>query len=107
MQRIAETAHFRLTAFLKRASKTNRNRPSKKPESTVSNKRMVGLPGFEPGSREPKSPSLDQASRQPPIEDRSSKVYFKRFFSSKTEKPSLTLSYGTLEHFWAYKTFVW
>jgi hypothetical protein len=34
-------------------------------------------------------------------------VYFKRFFSSKTEKPSLTLSYGTLEHFWAYKTFVW
>jgi hypothetical protein len=25
----------------------------------------VGLPGFEPGSREPKSPSLDQASRQP------------------------------------------
>ena len=27
--------------------------------------RMVGLPGFEPGSREPKSPSLDQASRQP------------------------------------------
>jgi integrase len=26
---------------------------------------MVGLPGFEPGSREPKSPSLDQASRQP------------------------------------------
>jgi len=39
------------------------------------NKLMVGLPGFEPGSfphvadantlREPKSPSLDQASRQP------------------------------------------
>ena len=26
---------------------------------------MVGLPGFEPGSREPKSHSLDQASRQP------------------------------------------
>ena len=26
---------------------------------------MVGLPGFEPGSREPKSPSLDQTSRQP------------------------------------------
>jgi integrase len=25
----------------------------------------VGLPGFEPGSREPKSPSLDQTSRQP------------------------------------------
>ena len=38
---------------------------------------MVGLPGFEPGSfphvadantlREPKSPSLDQASRQPRV----------------------------------------
>jgi hypothetical protein len=26
---------------------------------------VVGLPGFEPGSREPKSHSLDQASRQP------------------------------------------
>jgi hypothetical protein len=26
---------------------------------------MVGLPGFEPGSREPESPSLDQASPQP------------------------------------------
>ena len=25
----------------------------------------MGLPGFEPGSREPKSHSLDQASRQP------------------------------------------
>ena len=28
-------------------------------------KRMVGLPGFEPGSIEPKSTSLDHASRQP------------------------------------------
>ena len=27
---------------------------------------LVGLPGFGPGSREPKSPSLDHASRQPP-----------------------------------------
>jgi hypothetical protein len=27
---------------------------------------MVGLPGFEPGSIEPKSTSLDQTSRQPP-----------------------------------------
>jgi hypothetical protein len=26
---------------------------------------VVGLPGFEPGSIEPKSTSLDQASRQP------------------------------------------
>jgi hypothetical protein len=26
---------------------------------------VMGLPGFEPGSREPKSPSLDQTSRQP------------------------------------------
>jgi hypothetical protein len=26
---------------------------------------LVGLPGFEPGSIEPKSTSLDQASRQP------------------------------------------
>jgi hypothetical protein len=26
---------------------------------------MMGLPGFEPGSIEPKSTSLDQASRQP------------------------------------------
>ncbi len=28
-------------------------------------KSVVGLPGFEPGSIEPKSTSLDQASRQP------------------------------------------
>ena len=44
---------------------------------TASNKILVGLPGFEPESfphkaqgialREPKSPSLDQASRQPPF----------------------------------------
>ena len=27
---------------------------------------VVGLPGFEPGSIEPKSTSLDQTSRQPP-----------------------------------------
>jgi hypothetical protein len=26
---------------------------------------LVGSPGFGPGSREPKSPSLDQASRRP------------------------------------------
>ena len=29
------------------------------------NLKMVGLPGFEPGSIEPKSTSLDQTSRQP------------------------------------------
>ena len=29
---------------------------------------LVGSPGFEPGSREPKSRSLDQASRRPPLE---------------------------------------
>jgi len=44
-------------------------------KQAASNKIMVGLPGFEPGSfpqaananklREPESPSLDQASRQP------------------------------------------
>ena len=28
--------------------------------------KLVGLPGFEPGSREPESQSLDQTSRQPP-----------------------------------------
>ena len=31
----------------------------------LQNQRMVGLPGFEPGSIEPKSTSLDQTSRQP------------------------------------------
>jgi hypothetical protein len=30
-----------------------------------STEKVVGLPGFEPGSIEPKSTSLDQASRQP------------------------------------------
>jgi hypothetical protein len=30
---------------------------------------MVGLPGFEPGSIEPKSTSLDQTSRQPLLLD--------------------------------------
>jgi hypothetical protein len=28
---------------------------------------VVGLPGFEPGSIEPKSTSLDQTSRQPRV----------------------------------------
>ncbi len=49
-----------------------------KPENSrfSKNQQLMGLPGFEPGSfpykaqspalREPESPSLDQASRQPP-----------------------------------------
>ena len=32
---------------------------------TKNNFKVVGLPGFEPGSIEPKSTSLDHASRQP------------------------------------------
>ena len=38
-------------------------------ESTENKINMVGLPGFEPGSIEPKSTSLDQASRQPLLGD--------------------------------------
>ena len=38
--------------------------PTEKPKNSPKNQ-VVGLPGFEPGSREPKSRSLDQASRQP------------------------------------------
>ena len=34
-------------------------------ESSENKMNMVGLPGFEPESIEPKSTSLDQASRQP------------------------------------------
>jgi hypothetical protein len=34
-------------------------------ESLENKTLVVGLPGFEPGSIEPKSTSLDQASRQP------------------------------------------
>ena len=34
-------------------------------ESSENKMHMVGLPGFEPESIEPKSTSLDQASRQP------------------------------------------
>ena len=34
-------------------------------ESSANKMRMVGLPGFEPESIEPKSTSLDQASREP------------------------------------------
>ena len=34
-------------------------------ESTENKLKIVGLPGFEPESIEPKSTSLDQASRQP------------------------------------------
>ncbi len=34
--------------------------------SSKNNLLVVGLPGFEPGSIEPKSTSLDQTSRQPP-----------------------------------------
>ena len=33
--------------------------------STENRMNVVGLPGFEPGSIEPKSTSLDQTSRQP------------------------------------------
>ena len=36
-------------------------------ENTENRKIMVGLPGFEPESIEPKSTSLDQASRQPRV----------------------------------------
>ncbi len=35
---------------------------------------MVGLPGFEPGSIEPKSTSLDQASRQPQADGNSENI---------------------------------
>ena len=45
-------------------------------KKTLQKSQLMGLPGFEPGSfprkasantlREPESPSLDQASRQPP-----------------------------------------
>jgi hypothetical protein len=34
---------------------------------TESGMKNMGLPGFEPGSIEPKSTSLDQASRQPHV----------------------------------------
>ena len=34
-------------------------------DSTSQQPRLVGPPGFEPGSREPKSQSLDHASRRP------------------------------------------
>jgi hypothetical protein len=37
--------------------------------STKNGFRVVGLPGFEPGSIEPKSTSLDHASRQPLLLD--------------------------------------
>jgi hypothetical protein len=46
-------------------------------ENTENKKIMVGLPGFEPESIEPKSTSLDQASRQPHLrseEDKSARV---------------------------------
>ena len=42
---------------------------------------MVGLPGFEPGSIEPKSTSLDQASRQPLIASLEMELRFKSFTS--------------------------
>jgi hypothetical protein len=40
------------------------DRPSLNPNEFRTQK-VVGLPGFEPGSIEPKSTSLDQTSRQP------------------------------------------
>ena len=36
-------------------------------DSTLNKVLLMGLPGFEPGSIEPKSTSLDQASRQPRV----------------------------------------
>ena len=41
-----------------------KNNPRDCPESPQ-NEHVVGLPGFEPGSRAPEAQSLDHASRQP------------------------------------------
>ena len=40
------------------------NKPKDCPDNPK-NKPLVGLPGFEPGSRAPEAQSLDHASRQP------------------------------------------
>ena len=59
---------------------------------------MVGLPGFEPGSIEPKSTSLDQASRQPLLHLLEMELLFKSFtsialhrLSFAQKKPNLTV----------------
>jgi len=82
---------------------------------TASNKRMVGLPGFEPGSfshkahgimlREPKSPSLDQTSRQPlhgfASRNRILEDEFKTFSQNgNMGKALLPFSDAALKHFW-------
>ena len=42
-------------------------RASKNPIDWPNSSQVVGLPGFEPGSRAPEAQSLDHASRQPHI----------------------------------------
>jgi hypothetical protein len=69
----------------------------------------MGLPGFEPGSREPESPSLDQASRQPLrrlIQIRNSNDGFK-MFSDKNQNSSSSSFEATLEYFWTDEAFIW
>jgi post-segregation antitoxin (ccd killing protein) len=50
-------------------SQLSNQQNTQNPHSTKNGFRVVGLPGFEPGSIEPKSTSLDHASRQPLLLD--------------------------------------
>ena len=73
-QNLETTQNQTLLQILLNLTQTlNQNNPKQAPSQKTS--KMVGLPGFEPGSfprktrvsalREPESPSLDQTSRQP------------------------------------------
>jgi Mn-dependent DtxR family transcriptional regulator len=64
---LSKTFENHLKQLITQFSTCNSVDNANSPEKEMNN---VGLPGFEPGSIEPKSTSLDQASRQPHVESR-------------------------------------
>jgi hypothetical protein len=59
---LSKTFENHLKHLITQFSTCNSVNNTNSPEKEMKN---MGLPGFEPGSIEPKSTSLDQASRQP------------------------------------------
>ena len=59
---LSKTFENHLKHLINQFSTCNSVNNANSPEKEMNN---MGLPGFEPGSIEPKSTSLDQASRQP------------------------------------------
>ena len=67
LQGLAEAQGYRSINQLLEDIITYGVNPGVHPKKARKTNLLVGSPGFEPGSREPKSRSLDQASRRPHI----------------------------------------